>query len=284
MKISIIGAGRVGSCLAYLLQENFEIIGLSDVNLENPIKKDFYLTDHSFELVKNSDVVFITTSDDHIEAVSDKIFSDKSINNKYVFHCSGCHPSTKLKKAKENGCFIGSIHPLQSVPNVEQGIINLKNACFCIEGDEEAIEIAKKIVNAISGKYFIIDTKFKPLYHLAAVFSSNFLNTLIFTTCEIFKEIGISDDYNKIVEIISPLFIGTTETIKKLGPVDSLTGPVVRGDIVTIETHINALNNFIPELLDLYKKLTSETIKVALNQVDDSNTIEKIKKIKEIVG
>ncbi len=285
MKIAIIGAGRVGSCLAYLLKDKFEIIGLTSLYPEQFHLKGLKIFDQgkNVSLSKDADIIFITTPDDLIEKTANEIFKNEEINKKFVFHCSGCHPSSILKKAKDNNCFIGSIHPLQSVPNIEQGVKNLKKGYFCIEGDIEAIEIAKKIVNLISGKYFIIDTKYKPLYHLSAVFSSNFINTLIFTTCEIFKKIGINDDYNKIVEIISPLFTGTTESIKKLGPINSLTGPIVRGDIVTIEAHLNALNNFMPEIIELYKKLSSETVKIALNQVDELDAVEKIKKIKEIV-
>jgi len=285
MKISIIGAGRVGSCLAYLLKENFEIIGLTGKKFKAEIEKEFNVFDISEnkKIAKIADIIFITTSDDLIEKVSNEIFLDESIRYKYVFHCSGCHPSSILKKAKENNCFIGSIHPLQSVPDITQGIKNLKDAYFCIEGDSEAVEIAKKIVNYISGKFFIIDTKFKPLYHLGAVFSSNFINAVVFTTCEIYKKIGIGEDFNKIIEIISPLFTGSINGIKNVGIINSLTGPIVRGDTITINNHINAIKNFYPEILNTYRNLCQQTIKLARKSVKDKKILKKIEEIELLV-
>ncbi len=281
MKIGIIGAGRVGKCLAYLLKEDFEIIGLSssEQELSEFLNFKIFSKEKNIFIVENSEIVFITTPDDLIEKTCNEIFSNNKISKKFVFHCSGCHSSEILKKAKNNKCFIGSIHPLQSVPNFEQGIKNLKNAYFCIEGDVEAQEIAKKIVNSISGKYFTINSEFKPLYHLGAVFSSNFINTLIFITCEIYKKIGISDNYEKIVEIIKPLFNGTINSINNSGVIKSLTGPVVRGDIITIEKHLDSIKKFYPEILEIYKNLCKENVKLA----EKVTFNEKIKTIEEMV-
>ncbi len=285
MKIAIIGAGRVGSCFAYLLKDSFDIIGVTSLYPDQVKLENFkiFSQEKNIPLSREADVIFITTPDDFIEKTANEIFENTQIKEKFVFHCSGCHPSSVLKKAKDNECFIGSIHPLQSVPNLEQGVKNLKKAYFCIEGDNEAIEVAKKIVNAISGKYFVIDTKFKPLYHLGAVFSSNFINSIIFTTCEIYKKIGIAEDYNKIIEIISPLFTGTVDGIKNFGVVNSLTGPIIRGDIITIENHIKALKEYYPDVIETYKLLCIQTIKLAKKSVKDKELLSKMEKIEEMV-
>jgi len=285
MKIAIIGAGRVGSCFAYLLKDSFDIIGVTSLYPDQVKLENFkiFSQEKNIPLSREADVIFITTPDDFIEKTANEIFENTQIKEKFVFHCSGCHPSSVLKKAKDNECFIGSIHPLQSVPNLEQGVKNLKKAYFCIEGDNEAIEVAKKIVNAISGKYFVIDTKFKPLYHLGAVFSSNFINSIIFTTCEIYKKIGIAEDYNKIIEIISPLFTGTVDGIKNFGVINSLTGPIIRGDIITIENHIKALKEYYPDVIETYKLLCIQTIKLAKKSVKEKELLSKIEKIEEMV-
>ena len=289
MKISIVGAGRVGVSLAYLLSKNFEIEGIIDKNDEkiDRLKKQFHQAKYiGLDLItgiKNSDVIFITTQDDYIKQISDKIFSNNEIKDKYVFHCSGSLPSAILNSAKENGCFIGSIHPLQSVPDFEQGIKNLKKAYFCIEGDNEAIEVAKKIVNSISGKYFVIRTEYKSLYHLGAVFSSNFINTLVFITCEIFKKIGISEDYNKTIDIISPLINGSIDNILKLGVIKSLTGPVVRGDINTIKNHMYGLKDLMPELMPIYRQLITKTAELAELQITNLEIKNRVEKIKQLM-
>ena len=289
MKISIVGAGRVGISLGYLLSKNYEIEGIIEKREERieKLKELFpeakYIGLDFIKGVKNSDVIFITTQDDNIKSTADEIFSNNDIKNKYVYHCSGSLPSSILNSAKKNDCFIGSIHPLQSVPNFEQGVKNLKSAYFCIEGDEEAVEVAKKIVNSISGKFFIIKTEHKSLYHLGAVFSSNFINTLVFITCEIFKKIGVSKDYDKTLEIIFPLIKGSVDNINKLGVIKSLTGPVVRGDVNTIKNHISGLESIMPELIPLYRNLVNKTVELAAYQVANLELKNRLEQIKQIV-
>ncbi len=280
MKISIIGAGRVGSCLALLLNNDFEIVGISGRDekqlkkLQDILNSSCYFGNDNVECARKGDIIFITTPDDFIEKVATEIFRNHDIKNKYVFHCSGCNPSSLLNIAKKNNCYIGSIHPLQTVPNIEKGIENLKKAYFCIEGDEEAVKIAQKLVKAISGKHFVIKTEYKYLYHLGAVFSSNFVNSLVFTTCELYKKIGIAEDYNKIVEIILPLLKGALNGIESIGIINSLTGPIVRGDIQTVNKHLKAIEKDFPQILNLYIELSKQTIKLALKQVDKDKKSE----------
>jgi len=45
---------------------------------------------------------------------------------------------------------------------------------------------------------------------------------------------------------------------------DCLTGPVARGDLGTIERHLNALKAKSPSLLTTYKELGLQTIPIAL--------------------
>jgi predicted short-subunit dehydrogenase-like oxidoreductase (DUF2520 family) len=153
------------------------------------------------------------------------------------------------------------MHPLQSMPSPEAGYENLKNAFFCIEGDKEAVEIGKIMASQISGKFFTIDTREKSLYHAAAVFASNFINTVVFASFSIFKDIGVPE--KDILEIISPLIKGTVNNIEKLGVVNSLTGPVVRGDIKTVEAHIKGFEESDNGFLELYRTLTEHTINLA---------------------
>jgi predicted short-subunit dehydrogenase-like oxidoreductase (DUF2520 family) len=62
---------------------------------------------------------------------------------------------------------------------------------------------------------------------------------------------------------LKPLIEGTLSNIEKVGTQDALTGPIVRGDVKTVEEHIKEIGLKRPELLMLYKNLAFFTIDIA---------------------
>jgi predicted short-subunit dehydrogenase-like oxidoreductase (DUF2520 family) len=56
---------------------------------------------------------------------------------------------------------------------------------------------------------------------------------------------------------------GTLSNLKVMAPKSALTGPIARGDIGTVSRHIEALEEKLPEMLDLYQTLGQKTLKLA---------------------
>jgi predicted short-subunit dehydrogenase-like oxidoreductase (DUF2520 family) len=68
------------------------------------------------------------------------------------------------------------------------------------------------------------------------------------------------------MKIQEPLIKTTLQNIIDKGTVASLTGPVARGDVATVEMHVKALNGPLKELLPLYCELGQQAIKLALKK------------------
>jgi predicted short-subunit dehydrogenase-like oxidoreductase (DUF2520 family) len=60
-----------------------------------------------------------------------------------------------------------------------------------------------------------------------------------------------------------PLLRGTLSNIERVGLPDCLTGPIARGDLGTIEKHLQALEEKAPALLSSYRELGLQTIPIA---------------------
>jgi predicted short-subunit dehydrogenase-like oxidoreductase (DUF2520 family) len=244
MRIGIIGAGKVGIAIACALKEKgFEIVAVSDLRGEKAFaaaatflgSEPLYTSDNA-EVVRRSDVVAIATQDRAIaDVVRDLDNRIERFERIIIFHTSGADPASVLEPLDKKGAFLGSLHPLQTFPDVESAIAVLPRTFIFVEGAPEALPVLEEIGSAIGYTVLRIDAEHKALYHLSAVFVCNLMCALFFSAEDLMKRIGVE------LAPFLPIIRATLDNIADKGPLRSLTGPVVRGDIKTVETHLEAL-------------------------------------------
>ncbi|QNO13806.1 DUF2520 domain-containing protein [Alkalicella caledoniensis] len=283
MNIGFIGAGKVGTVFGHYLKENgLNVVGYYSRNPESAQKAAEFSSAKVLsleEVVEQSDIVFLTTPDSVIKKVCDDIGENIGFsNNQTIVHMSGALKSDILSKAKAQGANTFSLHPMQSFADTKKSIDAIHNTFFTMEGtgDKSAIlEILKKIGN----KFKEIEPEHKPLYHAAACVASNYLVTLAKVSTNMLKTIGFNEQEGH--DVLMPLMQGTMDNIDKLGVVDALTGPIVRGDMVTIQNHLENLND---DQKSFYSALGLETLDVAEKRGLRKEDIEALKKILEGSG
>ncbi|MCB9480374.1 MAG: DUF2520 domain-containing protein [Desulfobacteraceae bacterium] len=274
-KTGIIGTGRLGkNLLYYLIEKKVEISGIFNSD-QKTSEKTREITGAKFfsnldELVKASDIIFLTTPDDIIEKTADKISkSEIEIKDKFFFHCSGSLPSTILSSLKSKGAFTASLHPLQSFAGLSASKNPFRGIIMGIEGDSEAVDTGKNLAIVLGSLPYTLKTEGKSLYHAAAVIASNYLVTLTDISLTFLEAAGIEKE--KGLHIITPLIKGTLENIISKGTKKALTGPVARGDSQTIASHRKAILESIPDMDNFYKTMCIHTVKIA----EDSGYIGK---------
>ena len=270
-KVSIIGAGVVGTAMGYLLKRSgYRIIGIASRKIESSKKAIEFIGEGEPSLdtvatAKKGDIVFITTPDSAIEEVCKKVALKGGFNpGAFVFHMSGALSSEVLKSARKRGAKIASIHPLQSLADVNEAVKNIPGSYFCIEGDADALSVAKKIVSVLKGKEITIEVDKKPLYHAGASVASNFLVATIRFGLELFEAAGINKEDS--LKALMPLIKGTVKNIENLGIPRALTGPISRGDAGVIEDHLMAIKKDRPDLLRFYSEFGRYTVEVAIEK------------------
>ncbi len=267
-KIVIVGAGKVGTALAVLLQKaGYNIAGIASRTLASAGEAARRLspsppaTDKAHEISLKGDIIMLTTRDDVIQGVCKEIAQRGGFRKgQIVLHVSGSVPSSILSPAKAQGCFIGSMHPLQSFADVDVAIETLAGSYFCLEGNAEAIDVAKALARALGGQVMTIRTEDKPIYHAAAVIASNFFVSIIDLSLRFYEAIGI--DREKGLTALMPLIEGSLNNIRKLGPVKGLTGPIARGDAEVVAHHLEAISRLIPEFAPAYRELARLNVDV----------------------
>jgi predicted short-subunit dehydrogenase-like oxidoreductase (DUF2520 family) len=268
--LAILGLGKVGTAVGHLLKSaGYRIIAVADRSpaaLEKGIPFTGGQACKSLaEAAGAATCVIITTTDDAIASVCREIVKEGAIRpgNK-VIHMSGAGGLDLLAPAHEVGAFVASIHPIQSFADVEGAILNIPGSTFGITADGELREWAMGVVRALKGIPFFVPEQDKALYHAAACMASNYLTTLMHMVETTYQTLGLSR--KEAVRAFWPLVRGTLLNIETRGAAESLTGPIARGDTGTIEKHLRAFRESLPDLLNAYCEMGQMTVDIALQQ------------------
>ncbi len=290
--VAIIGAGRVGSSMGFLLQRaGFTVVAVVTCSMESAKSAAAFIgagepsTDVALASA-NAGIILLTTPDRAIRETCDKIADAGIRPGSIVIHTSGAHSLDLLSAAGARGAYRAVLHPLQSLASREQGIKTLPGSYFRIEADPAALAAVKEIVKALGGRELVMpkwtpDKDSEALYHAGAVVVSNYFVALVDYGLKFYQALGA--DKKEALKAVLPLIRGTLHNIESLGIPDALTGPIMRGDVETVRGHLSAIGNRTPELADLYKQLARQTVGVAREKgsINETTAAELLEMVEE---
>ena len=249
---SVVGAGNLGASLIHALPGNCYELKYIYKKSKYP-QFDWKIENDLEKIVSLSDVIFISVQESGIKDVVSEISTLEDITDKIFFHSSNSLTSDVLEPLRERGGIVASFSPLQTFPGFEENIDLFKGVNFIYEGDPEAVETAEKIAGDLNAYILKVDRKTKMFFHIGAVISSNFLNSLIrFSDLQIKK----GGDYN--YKILLPLVKQTLKNIESKGIDAALTGPVSRGESEIVSRHLDMLEGKEKELYKLLNEFISD--------------------------
>ena len=235
IKVSIIGSGNVAQHLIVALQNS--IINGAEMDLIQVYTRqkstlshllDFNKITDDWKTLAEADLFIIAVSDEAISTVSEQI----PYKNKLVVHTSGGISLEAIASNNRKGVF----YPLQTF--TKNNAVDFKIIPICIESQNASdYQLLQNVAQAISDSVFAINSEQRKALHVAAVFVNNFTNHLY----KIGNDICIEN--NVPFEILKPLIQETAEKITQLSPNESQTGPAIRNDIETINTHLSFLSD-----------------------------------------
>ncbi|MCD4825749.1 MAG: DUF2520 domain-containing protein [Phycisphaerae bacterium] len=286
--ISIIGPGKVGSAMARVAfrvgYRIAAIAGGSDGNRTARLAESLDAKAmHSAEAAAAGQLVLLTVRDGVIESVCRQLAAAGGLAKKpMVVHCSGALDCEVLASAKKCGCGVASMHPLQTFPSVEAAIERLPGTYWFLEGDAAVTEILGELAHAMGGHSVNISPQAKPLYHAAAVMSSNYITTLLDTAGRLLQKIGLSDQQAR--QAIGPLVHAAVKNALTQGTPEALTGPIARGDVGTVAKHIEAMGKLDEDdILRLYRAVGTQTTGIAraADYIDEQTASELLQRFEE---
>lgn len=194
------------------------------------------------------DVVLVAVRDDDVSGVAETMAAAGWVSAAHVvLHLSGLLDHTALAALAPSGCGRGSLHPLQAISDPERAPERLRGALAAVEGDDRAVACATALARDLGLVPVPLAPGQKTRYHAGAVIASNYLVVLEAAAERLFTEAGV--DARAARAGIARLMEGTLANAAADGAA-ALTGPIVRGDVGTVERHLAALPS---DVADLYR-------------------------------
>jgi predicted short-subunit dehydrogenase-like oxidoreductase (DUF2520 family) len=257
--LSIVGAGRVGRTLGRRLHRLGWPIGavvtrsaatsrvaVREIGAGKPYSQ---LVPEIFD----SNVILLTTPDGALSGVAGALakFDETKLRGKIVLHTSGALDRTVIAPLARRGASTGSIHPMQTFTG--RGAPKLEKVIFAVEGDRRATIVARKIARSLGGVPVTINSKNKPAYHAAGALVAGHGLGLIEAATQVLLKLGFSRGDS--IRALLPLMRQMLDNFERLGPRESWTGPLSRGDFATVAKHTKALRNYPSEFNDAHAAL-----------------------------
>ena len=251
--VSFIGAGNLAWHLAQALDNtDFAVREVYSRNKKNAaaLVANMYNAEVHDSLdfsSSDSQIFIIAVSDDAIEDVAQEIALPE---NAILIHTSGSQPLSSLGYSATPN--IGVIYPLQTFSKTKK--VDFKDVPVFIESDDRETEkVLINLAKAITKKVVKITSAERKALHVAAVFASNFTNHMLLISQEIMKDNKLSFDWLK------PLVAEMINKSLTIGPENAQTGPARRGDLETLDKHIDFLKHD-KSLTEIYKIVSQNIV------------------------
>ncbi|MFT4061173.1 MAG: DUF2520 domain-containing protein [Edaphocola sp.] len=231
MDIVVIGSGKVATLFSRCMEQ-------AGHNIAQVYSRD---SDHAIALatkLKNTEATdridkVLTAADAYLVAVKDDAIADVAkwllVQGKVVAHCSGTLPADVLEQSSQD---CGVIWPLFSINN--EPIEGLDKLPLMVNAKTSYAEkILMELALCISKNVHILTAQQKTALHLCAVMSNNFCNHLLALT----GKLAALHQLN--FQLLLPLIHQTLNNAANAA--ESQTGPAIRHDEGTMDTHLNLL-------------------------------------------
>ena len=254
--LALVGPGRAGTTIALaLIERGWEVVSVAG-RAPDAASTTAAVACLSSQAALVSDagrgaaVVIIATPDRAIESAA-RSFASSLEPGALVLHLAGSRGLDAFADllALRPDVRVGALHPLQSFPTATIGLERLHGSWAAVAGDPQTTELAR----SLGLQTFELRDNLRPQYHAAAVVASNHVVALLGQVERLASGCGVP------FEAFAPLVQSSVINAFGIGPALALTGPVARGDLVTVEQHLATLD---PGERDAYRSLAREVARL----------------------
>jgi predicted short-subunit dehydrogenase-like oxidoreductase (DUF2520 family) len=250
----------VGSALgAALARAGHEVVAASGVSTESLRRAERMLPGVPImapdDTVAAADFVLLAVPDDVLRPlVSGLADTDTWRPGQLVAHTSGAQGIGVLDPAAARGVLALALHPVMTFTGRAEDLDRLEGATFGVTALDELRPVAESLVVEMGGEPVWVPERARPLYHASLTIASNHLVTLVNDSLALLDGAGVAEP----ARLVAPLLSASLDNVLRLGDA-ALTGPVSRGDVATVSTHVRTLAHDAPDVLPSYLAMARRT-------------------------
>lgn len=260
LEVGVVGAGRVGSVLgAALIRAGHRVVATSGVSRESVRRAERHLPGAERlpvdQVVERAQLVLLAVPDDVLAGLIEGLADTGGWRaGQLVAHVSGAHGVDILAPATRAGALPLALHPVMTFTDRPEDVDRLAGVSFGVTAPEPLRPVAEALVVEMGGEPVWVPESARPLYHASLTVASNHLVTLVNDSMTLLDGAGVAEP----ARLVAPLLSAALDNVLRLGDA-ALTGPVSRGDVATVTSHVQTLARRAPEVLPSYLAMARRT-------------------------
>lgn len=255
-RVALIGAGKVGTAVATLLQrQGHSIVGVSSRTAASAKRASERLSAPLFkDSLPDADVVLLGVPDANIAEVTEAL-TTYSVLPPLVVHFAGAHGIGPLLPVIRLGAAGCALHPVQTCPDVDTAILRLPGSAWGLTCTEGIGEWAQRLIyEDLKGFPVEVAEEHRAIWHAAATVTSSGIAAMMGSGEALLGSIGVENPISVLKSLATATLANAWEK-NASDPV--MTGPIARGDLQTLKHHAKAIRQHTPELIEHYRLIAS---------------------------
>jgi predicted short-subunit dehydrogenase-like oxidoreductase (DUF2520 family) len=259
-RIGVVGAGRVGAVLSAALRAaGHEIVAAAGDSPASLYRIETLLPGvpvaKPTDVAKACDLLLLTVPDDMLGNVVSTLVGAGAIREgQVVCHTSGRHGLAVLEPATMIGARPVAMHPAMTFTGTELDLDRLAGCVFGMTAADGERAYAEGLVADLRGVPLWVPESKRTLYHAGLAHGANHLVTLVSQAMELLAASGAEDP----AATLRPLLNAALDNALASGDA-ALTGPIVRGDVLTVQAHLDDIAENAPATIPSYVAMAKAT-------------------------
>jgi predicted short-subunit dehydrogenase-like oxidoreductase (DUF2520 family) len=259
-RIGVVGAGRVGAVLSAAFRAaGHEIVAAAGDSAASLHRIETLLPGvrHAkpTDVARAADLLLLTVPDDMLENVVTQLVGAGAIREgQVVVHTSGRHGLAVLESATAVGARPIAMHPAMTFTGTELDLDRLEGCVFGMTAGDAERDYAESLVADLRGIPLWVPEAKRTLYHAGLAHGANHLVTLVSQAMELLAASGAEDP----AATLRPLLSAALDNALAQGDA-ALTGPIVRGDVKTVQAHLHDIAENAPATIPSYVAMAKAT-------------------------
>lgn len=256
LNIGVIGVGRAGGVIAAAWQRAGHhvkrVSARSDVAL---LRAEALLPKATIVSVDDVplgvDLVLLAVPDDALGPLVQSLADRGLVEQGQIWcHLAGRYGIEILDPAAHAGALVCALHPIMTFTGTSLDLGRLTDCPFGVTAPENIRALAQTLVIEAGGEPIWVPEAGRARYHAALALSANSLAALAVQARDLLTSAGVGDPHL----LLGPLLHATIDNALRMG--DSvLTGPVSRGDVGSVQVHLQTIAEVSLPAADAYRSM-----------------------------